>query len=93
MSEVNQGEAPSIGIQDLQILLQIVDLSAKRGTFEGAELSTVGAIRDKLASFVEFARQTEEAAKAAAEESKSEAPAESTPDAPAKPARKSRKAS
>jgi hypothetical protein len=96
MSEATQGEntAPSIGIQDLQILLQIVDLSAKRGTFEGSELSTVGSIRDKLATFVEFARATEEAQRAASEEANADESAEeSTPDAPAKPARGKRKAS
>ena len=93
MSGTNQGEAPSIGIQDLHVLLQIVDVSAERGTFKGSELSSVGAIRDKLANFVEFARQTEEAQQAAADETEAtDSPADSTPDAPAKPARKSRKA-
>jgi hypothetical protein len=93
MSEATQGqEAPSIGLQDLQQLLQVVDVSAERGTFKGPELSTVGGLRDKLAAFLDFARQTEEAAKAAAEEASAEATQESVPDAPAKPARGKRKA-
>lgn len=90
MSEAPQVEAPSIGIQDLQNLLHIVDVSAERGTFKGPELSSVGAIRDKLANFLEFARQAEEAQRTAAEEAATQE--ESVPDAPAKPARKSRKA-
>lgn len=85
MSEATQGqEAPSIGLQDLQALLQVVDVSAERGSFRGNELSTVGTLRDKLAAFLDFAKQTEEAQRAAAEEA-AEAPAESVPDAPAKP--------
>jgi hypothetical protein len=44
----------SISLNDLQLLLQIVDLSSNRGAFRGAELTTVGAIYDKLNAFLSY---------------------------------------
>jgi hypothetical protein len=44
----------SISLQDLQVLLQIVDLASSRGAFRGPELTQVGAIFDKLNSFLSF---------------------------------------
>ena len=34
--------------QDIANALQIIDLAAQRGTFRGAELSSIGMVRDKL---------------------------------------------
>ena len=63
----------SISLQDLQVLLQIVDLASSRGAFRGAELTQVGAIFDKLNTFLSFIAEQqkardEEAAKQAVEE-------------------------
>ena len=62
----------SISLQDLQVLLQIVDLASSRGAFRGAELTQVGAIFDKLNTFLSFIAEQqkardEEAAKQAVE--------------------------
>lgn len=62
-----QAEAPSITLQDLQNLLQIIDVSAERGTFRGSELSSVGMARDKLSAFLTAAKEAEEAQAEAAE--------------------------
>ena len=43
----------SIGLNDLQLLRQIVDLATQRGAFRGAELTQVGAVFDKLAGFLD----------------------------------------
>lgn len=43
---------PEFSIADLQNLRAIVDLSAKRGTFTGAELSSVGQVFDRLNAFL-----------------------------------------
>lgn len=67
MSEEAQVQAPSITVQDVAALLQIVDAAAQRGAFRGEELSSVGAVRDKAAAFVEYVRAQSEAAQAAAE--------------------------
>jgi hypothetical protein len=61
---------PEFSIADLQNLRAIVDLSAKRGTFNGAELSSVGQVFDRLNAFL--------AAVAPAQ-----APADTTTDTPA----------
>ena len=42
-----------LGISDLAGVVKIIDVCTKRGAFEGNELSAVGALRDKIASFVE----------------------------------------
>jgi hypothetical protein len=68
------GSVPeSISLQDLQVLLQIVDLASSRGAFRGAELTQVGAIFDKLNTFLSFIAEQqkardEEAAKQAVKE-------------------------
>ncbi len=57
----------SISLQDLQTLLQIVDLSSQRGAFRGAELTQVGAIFDKLNTFLQYVAEQQAAAEEAAE--------------------------
>lgn len=59
--EVNETETAenkpvpeSISLNDLQILLQIIDLASSRGAFRGTELTSVGAIFDKLNAFLSY---------------------------------------
>lgn len=42
-----------LGIGDLAGAVQIIDICSKRGAFEGAELEQVGALRARLAAFVQ----------------------------------------
>jgi len=69
--------APQIGIVDLQNVVKIIDAAAERGAFKGSELTAVGAVRDKVASFL-AAIPTDEAPaeeqEVAAEEPVAEAP-------------------
>ena len=44
----------SISLNDLQLCLQVIDLATERGAFRGPELSQIGAVRDKLATFLDF---------------------------------------
>jgi hypothetical protein len=60
MTEEAQAEAPQITLVDLQNLLQVIDVAAQRGAFRGNELTSVGAVRDKLAAFLEAALPKEE---------------------------------
>ena len=70
-----EGQAPeSIGLQDLQVLAQIVDLASQRGAFRGNELTQVGAVFDKLSTFLAFVAEQNKANEEA--EADSEAPAE-----------------
>lgn len=61
MSEATETEAPQITIVDLQNLLQVIDVAAGRGAFRGDELTSVGSVRDKLATFLEAVAPKEEA--------------------------------
>lgn len=64
----NEAQQPeSISLQDLQTLLQIVDLSSQRGAFRGAELTQVGAIFDKLNTFLSYVAEQQAAQEEGAE--------------------------
>jgi hypothetical protein len=45
-------EAPQLTIQDLQNLRAVVDLAMRRGAFGAAEASSVGAVFDRLNTFL-----------------------------------------
>ena len=49
----NNEEAPGVGLGDLVAVLKIIDVASERGAFKGAELSSVGSVRDKIAAFVD----------------------------------------
>jgi len=51
MENTNQPIQP-ITVADLDALRSIIDLAATRGAFQGAELSQVGAVYDKLTIFL-----------------------------------------
>lgn len=50
--------APSVTINDIAFLVQIVEIVAQRGAFKAEELSTVGAIYDKVKAFIVNATQS-----------------------------------
>lgn len=54
-----------ITVADLGSLHAIVDLAAQRGAFRGAELAQVGAVFDKLTTFLEAVTAQAEAAEKA----------------------------
>lgn len=57
-----QTENPqAITIQDLNLLANIVDLASKRGAFQAAELSQIGAVYDKLNAFLSFVEAQQQA--------------------------------
>lgn len=73
--QVESSAPDGISLNELQLLANIVDLATQRGAFRGNELSQVGAVYDRLTSFLGFvaqqqeeARQSQEQASAPAEE-------------------------
>ena len=61
-TEVNQAEAqaqqptetaPSLTLQDLVLVAQIIQLTSQRGAFRAEELQNVGALYNKLIAFLE----------------------------------------
>ena len=45
-------QGPSLNIQDIVSLLNIVDVASRRGAFRAEELSAVGNTYDKIANFL-----------------------------------------
>jgi len=63
--------APELSISDLQNLRAIVDTAARRGAFQAAEMSAIGAVFDRVNAFLNAVApaapaQTEESAPAEA---------------------------
>lgn len=65
--------APTITLVDLQNVLKIIDAAAERGAFKGGELTAVGTVRDKIATFLVAVTPAEEPAEA--EQAEAKAPA------------------
>ncbi len=79
--EQPQAQAPapqdpvSITVTDLQALVNLIDVASSRGAFRGPELTAVGTLYSKLASFLQQITDTS-AEQQAAQATPSEAPAE-----------------
>lgn len=74
--QVEQPEAISLTLQDLNVTANIIDLAVQRGAFKGAEAATVGTAFNKL---VEIIQKISPPAEAPAEgEAPAETPAETT---------------
>ena len=67
------GIPESINLSDLGTLLQIVDVATQRGAFRGAELTQVGAVFDKLNTFLSYVQEQQAARD---EEEQTDAPQE-----------------
>ena len=73
MSE--QTEAPSLGIQDIQNAVRIIDYAADQGAFKGWQtIEQVQNVRNRLAAFTAYA----ESQKQAEDTSSADAPADSS---------------
>ena len=64
----------SIGLNELAVLAQIVDLATQRGAFRANELTQVGEVYDKLNAFLTFIREQQEATAEAEAGDKESAP-------------------
>ena len=69
---------PALSLEELNMLMQIVDLAVQRGAFRGNEASQVGAVFDKLSSFLGAVAQAQQAEAQAESDvpAEGEAPAE-----------------
>lgn len=52
-------EEPTISYQDLSLVLNVINVAAGRGAFQGKELSTVGSLRDRIETFLSFKKEEE----------------------------------
>jgi hypothetical protein len=54
---------PTLEINDIAMMLQLIDVVTTRGAFRGEELATVGGLRTKLAEIVKANQPVPEAPK------------------------------
>lgn len=47
-----QAPTPQLDLNDLNAVVQIIDVCAKRGSFEGIELADVGTLRNRIVQFL-----------------------------------------
>ena len=52
VAETKPPETPSIGVQDIVSLLNLVDVASRRGAYHASEMSSVGAVFDKIYNFM-----------------------------------------
>jgi hypothetical protein len=52
-AEVEQQPAPSLTLQDLVLVAQIIQLTSQRGAFKAEELADVGGLYNKLVAFLQ----------------------------------------
>lgn len=50
---VTEQQVPSLTLQDLVLVAQIIQLSSKRGAFQAGELADVGTLYNKLVVFLQ----------------------------------------
>jgi hypothetical protein len=55
-------ENPGLSLNDITACVSIIDIVTKRGAFEGPEMADVGAVRNRLATFVDAAKAAQEPA-------------------------------
>jgi len=68
-----------LSLQDISACVQVIDVVSSRGAIQGNEMTSVGALRDKLVSFLEAAKANGEDVQIPGQEEQVEAetPAES----------------
>jgi hypothetical protein len=60
-AEVQQTEAPTLGLQDIENTLKIIDFAAEQGAFKGWNtIQQVLAVRGKIAAFLTYAQENAE---------------------------------
>lgn len=52
-SEAQQPQAPSLTLQDLVLVAQIIQLTSQRGAYKAEELANVGTLYNKLIAFLD----------------------------------------
>ena len=77
-TEMAETEQVQLSLQDISTMVQIIDLSSKRGGFEGPELEAVGGLRNRIVSFLNAAtKEGEQSPEGSVPEVMSEEPVES----------------
>lgn len=54
VQQETQQEAPTIGLRDLMIAKEAIQVATSRGAFKAEEMSTVGSTYDRLVAYIGF---------------------------------------
>ena len=71
MTEQVQEQAPTLSLNDIANVVQVIDMVSTRGAIRGEELAPVGILRERLVAFLKASQPAQEAA----------APEEAAPEA------------
>ena len=56
---VEEQQAPQLGLRDIATMVNLIDLVSRRGGFEGPELETVGGLRTRVVEFLNAAQEAQ----------------------------------
>ena len=56
---VEEQQAPQLGLRDIATMVNLIDLVYRRGGFEGPELETVGGLRTRIVEFLNAAQEAQ----------------------------------
>lgn len=60
MTNATKQVEPTLSIGDLNAVVQLIDICARRGAFDGKELQSVGSLRARFAAFIQSNTPAEE---------------------------------
>ena len=56
---VEEQQAPQLGLRDIATMVNLIDMCSRRGGFEGPELETVGGLRTRIVEFLNAAQEAQ----------------------------------
>ena len=62
MTEQVQEQAPTLSLNDIANVVQVIDMVSTRGAIRGEELAPVGILRERLVAFLKASQPAQEAA-------------------------------
>ena len=68
MTEETQAQAPSLWLNDISNVVQVIDMVSSRGAIRGDELAPVGILRERFVAFLKASQAAQPAAVEGADE-------------------------
>lgn len=62
MTDQPQEQAPTLSLNDIANVVQVIDMVSTRGAIRGEELAPVGILRERLVAFLKASQPTQEEA-------------------------------
>ena len=68
MTEETQAQSPSLSLNDISNVVQVIDMVSSRGAIRGDELAPVGILRERFVAFLKASQAAQPAAVEGADE-------------------------